>query len=142
MHSSLITLVAILASSSTISALGINCRGSPASAGNCRMNDIIAAATRLDPNRQYNNGDHIVCCSTLAGNGLCAFYQGISGSRAGSTVLPLLQRLKDHNCQVCGSVPIGFPGSNDPKDGILTVNGSEMELDSPSSSLHSSHYGI
>ncbi|KAF3917684.1 hypothetical protein AA313_de0209103 [Arthrobotrys entomopaga] len=124
MHSSLLTFVAaVLASATTIDALGINCRGSPASAGGCRLNDIIAAATRLDPNRQYNNGDHIACCQTIAGNGLCAFFQGISGSKAGSSVLPLLHSLQDHHCQVCGSVPINFPGSNDPKNGILTVNG-------------------
>jgi hypothetical protein len=34
-----------------VSALGINCRGSPASAGACDLNDLIAAATRINPNK-------------------------------------------------------------------------------------------
>ena len=58
------------------------------------------------------------CCKdadseTLLGHG------GIAGWKLGS----LMQDLVDHGCKGCGSVPQGHHwGSNNPKEGILTVN--------------------
>ena len=70
--------------------------------------------------------DHIVCLPTgkaLLG-GICAFAQGSNVPATGVTgalVKKKLGELRDHDCRVCGSVPLG--GDNDPKrQGILTVN--------------------
>ena len=51
MHFSLFTVAAVLSAITVVNALGINCRGSPASAGACELNDLIAAATGIDPNK-------------------------------------------------------------------------------------------
>lgn len=62
---------------------------------------------------------------------MCAFLQytekGTKGEgRKGPLIKTLLGEIQNHKCKDCGSVPVTFPkdegGSNDPKDGILTIN--------------------
>jgi hypothetical protein len=54
---------------------------------------------------------------------MCAFLQDTKSGVVGSQIQALLQELQNHGCKGCGSVPIDFTsGSNDPANGILTVN--------------------
>ncbi|KAI5465242.1 killer toxin [Mariannaea sp. PMI_226] len=104
--------------------LGINCQGNYEchDAGGS-VGDLISYVLPIDPNRWYNNGEHIACVENHLGTGICAFLQGTGGA-PGSSILPLLQALQDHGCYKCGSVPLYFPqGDNDPNThGILTIN--------------------
>ena len=110
-------------------ALGINCRGSiicdtmgPKGSVN-RLFDIMKAG--LDTSCVYPNGQHIACVSTGRGSkGVCAFLQGTAAGAGltGDSVLVLMAYLSLHDCNNCGSIPIGYPKSNDPVAGILTVN--------------------
>ncbi|KAF4448966.1 Killer toxin, Kp4 [Fusarium austroafricanum] len=113
---------------SSTAALGINCRGS----ANCNTfgnNQIAAQLTHaidgIDPNRWYNNGQHIACVGTgapITGNGaFCAFLQGTGGA-PGRNIKGLAHFIPEHGCGACGSVPYFFPSSNDVKDGQLTYN--------------------
>ena len=58
--------------------------------------------------------------------GICLFpqYMADGASLTLSQIRPLMDKLLEHGCGTCGSVPIHFvdQGSNDPKDGILTFN--------------------
>ena len=112
-------------------ALGINCRGSAlcsdARAGKnaaSRLQSFINAG--IQGNRVYRNGEHIACVdrTSLAApsGGFCAFLQGTNRDVNGNNIRDLIGQIVGHGCKVCGSVPIDFPGSNDPKNGILTVN--------------------
>lgn len=77
----------------------------------------------LDLSCIYPNGQHIACASTGSGTrGVCAFLQGTAAGLKGDEVLILIAYLASHDCDNCGSVPIGYPESNDPSAGILTVN--------------------
>jgi Kp4 protein len=100
-------------------ALGINCRGSSISFQD--MEQLHSYSLSLDPNRQYKSGEHITCVAHPVG-GTCAFFQGISGTKPGSSVATYIQDLLDHKCFDHGSVPVTFPQSNSPSNGILTVN--------------------
>jgi hypothetical protein len=103
--------------------LGINCFGS----FQCGpildpvMSDIAnVIVNQIDRNRFYNNGEHIACAGIF-----CAFLQN-SGGAPGSSIVPLIQDLRNHGCKVCGSVPLFFPqGDNNVRDGELTVNAAE-----------------
>lgn len=108
-------------------ALGINCRGSIicGTMGHRdyvhRLQDIMRNG--LDRSCMYPNGQHIACVSVGHGSkGVCAFLQGTSGGLQGENVIVLITYLASHQCDNCGSVPIGYPKSNDPVAGILTVN--------------------
>ena len=78
------------------------------------------AVSHIDPNGQYQEGEHIYCNDIQPGGGYCLFYQsGASGS--GEEVKSLLTQLKDHGCNGCGSIPT-TPGENDVSKGMLTYN--------------------
>lgn len=120
MKSSLLSLIAITINSALA---GINCNGSGDCAGTPgTLGDLIADAYQIDPNRWYNNGEHIACSDNRGGGGLCAFFQNTLGG-PGSSVLTLLQDLQAHGCNKCGSIPVNFPqGDNSENHGELTVN--------------------
>jgi hypothetical protein len=101
--------------------LGINCRGSGFCSGNSVAFQLYQYINGAPDNRQYNNGFHIACTKSGKG-GICAFLQGTKGGQNGAQVKALASEIVKHGCNVCGSVPITFPKSNDPKDGILTFN--------------------
>lgn len=108
-------------------ALGINCRGSIIceTMGHRQYVYRLANVMRsgLDRSCVYPNGQHLACVPVgQASKGVCAFLQGTSGGLKGDDVLFLLSYLVLHQCDNCGSVPIGYPKSNDPTAGILTVN--------------------
>lgn len=137
------TLATILLLFSTISptnALGINCRGSafcsyfpfgPRVSGNEAkvLSDWIQGieaegykppAEGVSANRIYKTGEQIVCYQRSQ---ICAFLQNTGDKGAsGADVKRLAPLIGDHGCKVCGSVPTGYPGSNDVKDGELTFN--------------------
>jgi len=103
----------------SVSSLGINCRGS----AGCILGDSKTLSTiqgfidnGVDQNFQYSNGQQIACSGDY-----CAFLQN-SGGASGSQVISLINDIVNHGCSVCGSVPTGFPGSNDVSQGELTVN--------------------
>lgn len=108
---------------------GINCRGSAEcsigpSVADLALKYIISDAGSIDPNRWYNNGDHIICSTWGdALDGACAFLQNTNGAH-GYQIKPLLQALSDHGCKACGSVPFRYlDGINDAGNGgWLTVN--------------------
>lgn len=108
-------------------ALGINCRGSlicetMGHRGSVSQLEGIMAVG-LDKSCTYPNGQHIACAAIGHGSkGVCAFLQGTAAGLKGDQILLLIADLAAHNCDSCGSVPIGYPESNDPSDGILTVN--------------------
>lgn len=115
------TLAAISLStllSSSVSALGINCRGSgfcpsDGAAGNLINLKAIVDGIQ-DRGRHYDTGKQIACTGSL-----CAFYQKGASGNAGD-VSRQLQQLLDHGCKKCGSVPTQ-PGNN-VDNGELTVN--------------------
>ncbi|KAK3331574.1 Kp4-domain-containing protein [Cercophora scortea] len=111
-------------------ALGINCRGSAlcsdARSGSNAASRLQGYINNIQGNRVYHNGEHIACVargSLISPNGgFCAFLQYTNRDVNGAAIKNLIAAIVGHNCKVCGSVPIDFPGSNDPKNGILTVN--------------------
>ncbi|EFX06550.1 killer toxin, kp4 [Grosmannia clavigera kw1407] len=111
----LVTAAAGLISSTA--ALGINCRGS----GFCSLGasgnliNLKALVDEISPrNRHYSTGEQIACSGDI-----CAFFQkGASGSAEEASAL--LQKLRNHGCKKCGSVPTG--SGNNVDNGELTVN--------------------
>ncbi|MCJ1376776.1 hypothetical protein MMC20_008021 [Loxospora ochrophaea] len=112
------------------------------------LRDAVWASTK-DNSTTYNSDDHIICISesqsvtitagagydgvsgsfSLNGNigegGICLFPQDLAAPNIDlGTVRPLVDKLLEHGCSVCGSIPVHEidEGSNDPKDGILTFN--------------------
>ena len=94
----------------------------------------------------YKNGDHIICISEslhvtvdasagygpasggiglsgkIGSGGVCAFAQSLkTGSITLGAIRTLADKVVDHGCTACGSVPVDF-AKNDPRDGILTFN--------------------
>ncbi len=119
------TLLAIaLAMPTALYALGINCRGS----AQCGMpydaiNKFISIAPGLDHNRQYHSGENIMCETRSGGAaGVCLFLDDVSGGVSTDEIRRLLDALRNHGCTKCGSVPIDFPGSNSPANGVLKSN--------------------
>lgn len=110
------TLIAAI--SGSVSALGINCRGSglcPSDGAAGNLINLKAIVDNIgDRNRHYNTGQQIACTGSL-----CAFYQNGASGTAGQAS-GLLQQLLDHGCKKCGSCPTQ-PG-NDVSKGELTVN--------------------
>ncbi|KAF2850675.1 killer toxin [Plenodomus tracheiphilus IPT5] len=111
--------------------LGINCRGS----GRCVScsTDIAFIQTITDQigdDRTWKNGELIACsicqhcptCPDADRNGLCVLAQRMKADEVinGRQIKALLQGLRDHGCNRCGSNPI-HPGNN-VNDGELTVN--------------------
>lgn len=123
MKFSITSVIAIASIGITGARAGINCNGS----GNCPgvagdLSTLISFGWSIDPNRWYNNGEHIVCVQSQLGTGLCAFLQNTGGA-PGSSIQPLLQALQGHGCNKCGSVPMNFlQGDNSEDHGELTVN--------------------
>ncbi|KAH7210773.1 killer toxin [Fusarium redolens] len=116
------------------SAKGINCEGN----ARCPelnlyqgVGDYLGQANRIDPNRWYNNGEHIMCFTSYPHTEIgikaplssCAFLQK-SGGAPGRSIKPLLEALNNHGCRMCGSVPLFYPqGDNDiDHHGELTIN--------------------
>ncbi len=95
--------------------LGINCRGSSlCSHGPLqKIIDITRLGPRGCPGRP---GEQMYCTGHF-----CAFTQHTSEDISPETALRLLNSLKAHGCDGCGSVPLLFP-NDDPSSGILTVN--------------------
>ncbi|KAI8663272.1 hypothetical protein FSOLCH5_008426 [Fusarium solani] len=107
-----------------VDALGINCRGS----ANCMLyganvsKDMVNLLNGVDPNRWYNNGQQIACVTRQNDAGaICAFFQNTGGWQ-GQKAKELAHYITEHGCLACGSVPTGFPGSNDVAQGELTFN--------------------
>ncbi|TFK26856.1 killer toxin [Coprinopsis marcescibilis] len=111
----------LLVATSSVSALGINCRGNSNCGGTlCQLTDLLAQANRLPDGNIYFPGQHIVCCGDNAiASGLCAFTQSTSENITGARVKELLQGLVNHGCGKCGSNPFQ---NNDVSQGQLTVN--------------------
>ena len=147
MHTMLICpilfLAILLAFLPCITSLGINCRGSWACdddgnyfyMSNLNVLSAFYDALHDDSSPYYHGGpinithvfttkDHIVCSRNVLGyGGICLFMQGNLPAQGitGQVVLKRLMDLVDHECWVCGSVPLS--GDNDPeKMGILTSN--------------------
>ena len=127
----------------SIRSLGINCRGSLACEDdsnyffNSNFHVLSAFYNALvEPNSPYypggpinistvyDNSRHIICSKNLYGfGGVCLFPQGNVPHQGipAQLVLDRLWDLVEHDCTVCGSVPLS--GDNDPdKMGILTSN--------------------
>ncbi|KZW01562.1 killer toxin, kp4 [Exidia glandulosa HHB12029] len=112
-------IATLLAAPSTW-ALGINCKGSSKCGDQPkdtlqRIYDLIE--TQIDPNFFFPDGRQIACA-----NSVCAFLQKSQGA-SGQVVKDILDDLKNHSCQVCGSVPTLYRnGTNDVNKGELTLN--------------------
>jgi hypothetical protein len=101
-----------------VSAEGINCKGSALCNSNSDSSSkvLVDLIRGIDDNRWYNNGQHVACY-----NKICAFLQGTGGAW-GYNIKGLAHFIKDHGCDVCGSVPYYYPGINDVSKGMLTFN--------------------
>ncbi|KAJ3539817.1 hypothetical protein NM208_g5331 [Fusarium decemcellulare] len=120
-NSLLLPLATVAAS---VDALGINCRGSL----NCNLyganvaNDMVNLINGIDSNRWYNNGQQIACVTREHDAGaICAYFQNTGGWQ-GQKAKELAHYITEHGCLDCGSVPTGYPGSNDVAQGELTFN--------------------
>jgi hypothetical protein len=124
----ILTMVAL--ASTSVQGLGINCRGSAACKRNGALSDLSGFIQNIQLDRIYNNGEHIACRGQNNGilgiidpnGGVCAFLQFTAGGISGNQIKSLTASLVEHGYNACGSVPINFPDSNDPSDGILTFN--------------------
>ncbi|ORX79203.1 killer toxin [Basidiobolus meristosporus CBS 931.73] len=105
-----------------VDALGINCRGSSecATTGNS-LNQLVAKVCSLPGGNIYGPGVRIATNCHILG-GIAAFTQKTGSSISASKACSLLHELQNHGCNVCGSVPLGYPGDNDVNHGELTVN--------------------
>jgi hypothetical protein len=116
---------------SCVTALGINCRGSVIcdSFTNTNNPDLSAAESlrreitaHVSDSRWYQNGQKIVCIDQGGGgqkfggafrHSLCAFLKR-TGGYPGNEIKVLAQRIVEHGCKTCGSVPVFFDqGDND-----------------------------
>lgn len=120
-------VMAMIASTAGVSALGINCEGSAYCSGvlgNPGANDEPLPDMAdyiyygIDESRWYAAGEHIACDQP---SGVCAFVQKTSGAWAGD-IARVVGDLANHGCTVCGSVPLGFPSTNDVNNGEVTFN--------------------
>ncbi|KAK3384128.1 killer toxin, Kp4/SMK-like protein, core [Lasiosphaeria ovina] len=94
-------------------ALGINCRGNSQCKGSAR--ELVGVINTIGGG-SFNNGQQIACVT----GSLCAFFQGVpGGSVDAATTKTLAQKIIDHGCNSCGSVPLS---DNNPATGILTFN--------------------
>jgi len=140
MHSSTIIVAALGVFATTVSSLGINCRGS----SNCPLfhtempsmkviDQIAAQISTVDDNRLYTSGQHVACVDgevrvpiglkiVTSWGSVCAFLQSAGDGMRGRNIKNLLPHLQQHGCKACGSVPTGFPGDNDVGHGQLTLN--------------------
>jgi hypothetical protein len=119
---------------SKTAALGINCRGSFQCVfltDNPAQSVVGFITGGIDQNTTFNDGELIACSGFI-----CAFLQG-TGGLDGAAVLALAPQITGrsslsrylfssdstgHGCNQCGSVPIGFPTTNDVANGQLTIN--------------------
>jgi hypothetical protein len=104
-----------------VALLGINCRGNSLCGGSMVAKKLYDTIQTIPDSKHYDNGYHITCQKHLGG-GICAFLQGTSNGLDGAQIKQLALQILLHGCHVCGSVPINFPASNDPANGILTFN--------------------
>jgi len=110
-----------------VQALGINCRGSlccPRSTDFAQqLADMIA---NLDPSDTFTSGQQMACLDTGSGGlcdgQVCAFLQNTGSTFGVSQLTSLANDIVGHGCSACGSVPVGFPDSNDVSQGELTFN--------------------
>ncbi|KAF2435190.1 hypothetical protein EJ08DRAFT_675589 [Tothia fuscella] len=117
----IITLTAVLPS--TISALGINCRGSlwcvivKNSGDAYGLNNVLK---NLKDDAQIS-GTGLIACDVR----ICAFLGGWEENYKpipGKEIKRLANEIALHRCHKCGSVPLGYPGDNNGGDGRLTFN--------------------
>lgn len=132
---SAIFVATLLASSAW--ALGINCKGSskcgdqpkdtlqriydligtPTCCFSTDFAETLRAETQIDPNFFFPDGRQIACASSV-----CAYLQNSQGT-SGQVIKDILDDLKNHSCQICGSVPTLYRnGTNDVNKGELTLN--------------------
>ncbi|KAJ6576048.1 Kp4-domain-containing protein [Mycena vulgaris] len=132
MQLALISLAVVLATANTavnasnittavtlpVADLGINCQGSRLCDGNAfdTSSQLVEYINQASDGTWFNNGQHIACV-----NSICAFLQNSNGA-PGSSVKALAHYIPDHNCKVCGSVPLFYPNDNNVANGELTFN--------------------
>jgi hypothetical protein len=127
----LFTLALTALASSCVAALGINCQGSancgifisrhPGLTGAESLRQGITA--QVDDNRWYQNGEQLACVTGALCDSICAFLQN-TGGLPGNEIKTLAQRIVEHGCTVCGSVPVFFDQGDNNVDshGELTFN--------------------
>lgn len=72
---------------------------------------------------QVNVGGSVSLSGSIGEGGICAFPQSLKkGSITLGEIRRLMGELLKHSCSTCGSVPVDYPKSNDPGNGILTFN--------------------
>ncbi|KAK0517286.1 hypothetical protein JMJ35_000441 [Cladonia borealis] len=111
-------IFSILFSAISVTALGINCRGSALCTIGIlggSLTGVIELVGNISATDEFAPGEHIACQGHL-----CAFTQKYGDSFSAGDALPLLQGLAAHGCNYCGSNPI-LPG-NDVSTGEVTVN--------------------
>lgn len=86
------------------------------------LSTLVDLVKGVDDNRWYDNGEQIACeWEDFLSGALCVFWQKSNGN-TGAESKQYIQALADHGCGRCGSIPYGYPGSNDINNGELTVN--------------------
>ena len=100
--------------------LGINCRGSSQCGGSFAL-PLVGLINKIPDGKIFGDGDHIARVRVL-GRNICAFLQHTGTKLSAKRIKPLAAAIVRHKCKACGSVPIVYPGSNDPSEGMLTFN--------------------
>jgi hypothetical protein len=75
------------------------------------LQTVLSLLNEVDGSKWANNGEMVVC-----NHNLCAFTQN-SGGAPVSRLQVLAEELFDHGCNICGSIPLFYPGDNNVADG-------------------------
>ncbi|KAL1794993.1 hypothetical protein ACET3X_006809 [Alternaria dauci] len=102
---------------------GINCKGS-SQCKYCKasLDQILATLRKIPDNVTFMNGEKIACqtCDPEHIQGICVFARNLHMEINAKDARQIVQRLRDHSCGRCGSVPI-HKGA-DLEQGMITAN--------------------
>lgn len=85
------------------------------------MSEIVKLIDSMSDSSCVNSGEQIACFDAGI-TSICAFTQNTDARICGGALKTLIGDLQAHGCEECGSVPLGYPGTNDVSNGELTIN--------------------
>lgn len=87
------------------------------------MVDLVRALETVKDDHVFIPGQQIVCGGDGLRGSICAFWAHFTPHAVFANETKLYaHKLIQHGCHKCGSVPYGYPESNDNKYGELTFN--------------------
>ena len=88
------------------------------------MSEIVKLIDSMSDSTCVTSGEQIACFDAGI-TSICAFTQKTGATVCGGELKTLIGDLQGHGCGECGSVPLGYPGTNAVSNGELTVNAAE-----------------